>query len=98
MAIVSKQFTVDENGPYLVIKGGAGHDMKTVIISNTSDTVYFGGDDVDATIGLPVPTGATLSLELSSQDNLYAHAAAEETFNILATRSDDSQFGAGVTP
>jgi|SRR5688572_14001642 len=98
MSIVSKLFTVDENGPYLVIKGGGGNDMKTILITAASDTIYFGGSDVDATDGFPVPAGATMSLELSSGDDLYAHSAAEETFNILATRSGDNQFGEGVAP
>lgn len=62
--------------------------VQSVLVSVPSggSTVYIGGPDVDTTDGFPVPAGASVSIDLSVKDDVYAVVASStQDVNVLET-------------
>ena len=73
------------NTPVLLSKSESdfSRDQNERIILQPQAAIHIGGAGVTAATGLPVASGATLTIDLGPDDELYAVAAAATTVRVL---------------
>jgi len=88
MALKDDKYTLSTTAE-LIASGGSASNRKTIMIRDASDTVYIGGPTVTAANGFPIYVDEIFSIELGSQDDLYAIAGSgTPTINVLVSGSN----------